>query len=203
MPDIFAGQGKAGGVRLYTIGFTKTTAADFFGRLQSAGVQRIVDVRLNPDGQLSGFAKRDDLAFFAERLCGIGYRHAPELAPTKPMFDEYKKLKGPWPDYEAKFLKLIAERHIETTETPADLDLHLPRVEAGGPEDIGIKPILRRVGEECQPPPFGIALIGAWPNNGNASARLPCGKFVCAVPRGVCQEFRIAPQEFPGPAASG
>ena len=122
MPDIFAGQGKAGGVRLYTIGFTKTTAADFFGRLQSAGVQRIVDVRLNPDGQLSGFANRDDLAFFAERLCGIGYRHAPELAPTKPMFDEYKKLKGPWPDYEAKFLKLIAERHIETTETPADLD---------------------------------------------------------------------------------
>jgi len=35
----------------------------FFGRLKTAGVKRLIDVRLNNTSQLSGFAKRDDLAF--------------------------------------------------------------------------------------------------------------------------------------------
>ena len=32
---------------LYTIGFTKSSAEHFFGRLQQAGVRRLVDIRLN------------------------------------------------------------------------------------------------------------------------------------------------------------
>jgi uncharacterized protein (DUF488 family) len=34
-------------VEIYTIGFTQTTAEHFFGRLRAAGVQRLLDVRLN------------------------------------------------------------------------------------------------------------------------------------------------------------
>ena len=100
-------------MKIFTIGFTKTTAEKFFSRLKRSGTRRIVDVRLNNKSQLSGFAKRDDLSYFAEELCGMGYRHMPELAPTQDILDAYKKKKGPWSEYEEKFLDLMAERQIE------------------------------------------------------------------------------------------
>jgi hypothetical protein len=46
--------------------------------------------------QLFGFAKRDVLAYFAEKLCGVGYQHEPRLAPTKEMLNGYKKNNGNW-----------------------------------------------------------------------------------------------------------
>jgi len=48
-------------VEIYTIGFTKRTAASFFGALKAAGVKQLIDVRLNNSSQLAGFTKRDDL----------------------------------------------------------------------------------------------------------------------------------------------
>ena len=59
-------------MKIFTIGFTKTTAENFFSRLKKSGARRIVDVRLNNKSQLAGFAKRDDLSYFAEALCGMG-----------------------------------------------------------------------------------------------------------------------------------
>ncbi len=50
---------------IFTIGFTKKSAQRFFSILTAAGVKRIVDVRLSNVTQLSGFSKRDDLAYFA------------------------------------------------------------------------------------------------------------------------------------------
>ncbi|MFT5394110.1 MAG: hypothetical protein ACI8PT_004317 [Gammaproteobacteria bacterium] len=70
-------------MKIYTIGFTKKSAETFFGKLGRAGVKRIVDVRLNNVSQLAGFAKRNDLEYFARELCGAQYVHLPELAPTK------------------------------------------------------------------------------------------------------------------------
>ena len=34
-------------MKVYTIGFTKTTAESFFTRLQKAAVKKVLDVRLN------------------------------------------------------------------------------------------------------------------------------------------------------------
>lgn len=45
---------------LYTIGFTKKTAQEFFTLISKAGVKRIIDTRLNNVSQLAGFAKRKD-----------------------------------------------------------------------------------------------------------------------------------------------
>ena len=70
-------------MEIYTIGFTQTTARDFFERLRKAGVRRLIDVRLNNVSQLAGFAKRDDLAYFLDELCGVEYVHEPLLAPPK------------------------------------------------------------------------------------------------------------------------
>lgn len=109
-------------MKVFTIGFTKKTAETFFGTIKSSGVARLVDVRLNNVSQLAGFAKRDDLKFFLKSICGIEYLHAHALAPTQPMLDEYKKLKGSWADYEHRFLDLMAERKIEQSLDPAAMD---------------------------------------------------------------------------------
>ena len=55
-------------MKLFTIGFTKTTAEGFFSRLSKAKVRKLIDVRLNNVSQLAGFAKKGDLKFFAESL---------------------------------------------------------------------------------------------------------------------------------------
>ena len=100
-------------MKIYTVGFTKKSAERFFGTLSAAGVGRLVDVRLNNVSQLAGFAKRDDLRFFAKAVCGIEYVHTTYLAPTQAMLDTYKKRKGAWSEYEVQFNALMEERAIE------------------------------------------------------------------------------------------
>ena len=100
-------------MKVFTIGFTKKSARQFFDTLRRSGAKRVVDVRLNNVSQLAGFAKRDDLAFFLKEICGMDYIHVPDLAPTQEMLDEYKKLKGDWKAYETRFLDLMRQRGIE------------------------------------------------------------------------------------------
>ena len=98
-----------------SIGFTQKTAEQFFTILRRAGIRRLLDVRLNNVSQLAGFTKREDLRFFLHEICGAEYRHEPLLAPTQEILDKYKKNKGPWRDYEAKFLALMTDRKIEVS----------------------------------------------------------------------------------------
>lgn len=108
-------------MEIFTIGFTRTTAEDFFGRLKSHRVERLLDVRLNNRSQLAGFAKRDDLRYFLRELVGAEYEHAPLLAPTQEILDDYKKRKEmPWEEYEERFLTLIREREVENELRPED-----------------------------------------------------------------------------------
>jgi uncharacterized protein (DUF488 family) len=111
---IFADPDRGGNLEVYSIGFTKKTAEQFFSILKNAGIRRLLDVRLNNVSQLAGFSKREDLQYFLREMCGAEYRHEPLLAPTKEMLDEYKKLKGNWGVYESRFLNLMAQRQIET-----------------------------------------------------------------------------------------
>ena len=107
--------------KLFTIGFTKKSAEEFFSRLQTAGVKRLIDVRLNNVSQLAGFAKRDDLAYFLKALCDCEYRHEPLLAPTKEILDGYKKKQIGWEAYEKRFVKLLDERQAHRLVTPDEL----------------------------------------------------------------------------------
>jgi uncharacterized protein (DUF488 family) len=109
-------------MRLYTIGFTKKSAEQFFTLLRGAGVARVLDVRLNNTSQLAGFAKKDDLAYLLRAVGGIGYEHLPDLAPTQELLDAYKKRKGGWAEYEKKFLALVRERHVDATADRALFD---------------------------------------------------------------------------------
>jgi uncharacterized protein (DUF488 family) len=108
-------------IRLFTMGFTKKSAEEFFTKLTSAGVRRLVDTRLNNVSQLAGFTKRDDLRFFLHRVANIEYAHMTELAPTQEILDAYKKRKGDWATYETRFLTLLESRRIEEMVPKADL----------------------------------------------------------------------------------
>ena len=109
-------------MKLMTIGFTKKSAQRFFEMLQTAGVKRVADVRLNNVSQLAGFAKRRDLEYFLDAICGIDYVHLPDLAPTRDLLDAFKKHGGDWRTYESEFLDLMARRRVEETVSPALLD---------------------------------------------------------------------------------
>ena len=102
-------------MKVFTIGFTKKSAREFFGKLRRPGLVRLIDVRLNNVSQLAGFSKRDDLEFFCEAVLAIQYIHRPELAPTQALLDAYKKDRGDWIEYEKRFLSLVAERQVEET----------------------------------------------------------------------------------------
>ena len=110
------------GITIFTIGFTKKSAREFFELLRKAGVRKVVDIRLNNVSQLAGFTKKDDLTYFLQAIGGIDYEHRPELAPTKMILDGYKKKSLTWQQYEERFLKLMAERQTEVSVAPGDLD---------------------------------------------------------------------------------
>ena len=48
-------------MEIYSIGFTKKSAGEFFGALKTAGIERLLDVRLNNTSQLAGFAIRPQI----------------------------------------------------------------------------------------------------------------------------------------------
>ena len=100
-------------MKVFTIGFTKKNAEQFFGRLKQPGLVRLVDARLNNVSQLAGFTKKDDLRFFLRQISNIDYLHLPELAPSQDILDDYKKNGGDWATYERKFLALMERRRVE------------------------------------------------------------------------------------------
>jgi uncharacterized protein (DUF488 family) len=111
---------------LCTIGFAGKTAEEFFGLLSQAGVEKLIDIRQNRAGQLSGFAKHPDITFFLGRIAGISYTHEPLLAPPQELLKSYRKSKD-WAAYEAAFLRAMKERSVpavlDTASWPAKIAL--------------------------------------------------------------------------------
>jgi uncharacterized protein (DUF488 family) len=108
-------------MNLYTIGFTRKSLQQFLGLLEGAGVTKLVDARLRPTSQLSGFAKRDDLAFLLPTFAGIEYEHEPRLAPTPEILDAYRQSKD-WQRYEVQFNRLSVERGMSAILAAAAAD---------------------------------------------------------------------------------
>lgn len=108
-------------LKIFTIGFTGTTAEGFFSRLRLAGVQKVIDTRLWADTQLSGFAKKKDLPFFLKNLSGVGYEHRIDLAPSENILKDFKDKKISWPEYEVRYLELLDTRHIADKLNPVDV----------------------------------------------------------------------------------
>jgi uncharacterized protein (DUF488 family) len=105
-------------MKIYTIGFTKKSAERFFGLLQDNHIGRLIDVRLKPDGQLSGFAKKGDLTYFLRELAGCEYHHFDFLAPSGDILKTYRQDKD-WQRYEQQFETLMDERDVLNRLDPA------------------------------------------------------------------------------------
>lgn len=78
-------------INLFTIGFTQKTAEEFFGILKRNHINCLVDIRLNPNGQLSRFAFEKDLPYFLDKLAdGCKYVHRVDLAPEADLLKEVR-----------------------------------------------------------------------------------------------------------------
>jgi len=131
-------------IRLYTIGFTEKTAEHFFGLLSEAGVQVLVDTRLKPDTQLSGFAKRRDLPYLLRNLIDCDYTYMASMTPSAALLGQYRKDHS-WDSYEVGFNQLLLER---------DLIHQLDR-------DWWTTHVVRRTQTRRVPPPLGGGIYRA------------------------------------------
>jgi uncharacterized protein (DUF488 family) len=78
-------------MNLFSIGFTQKTAEDFFGLLLKNKIDCLIDIRLNPNGQLSRFAFEKDLPYFLNQLAnGCKYAHRVDLAPQNELLKEVR-----------------------------------------------------------------------------------------------------------------
>ena len=98
-------------MKIYTIGYTKKTAQQFFEILANHKVQCVVDIRLRPYGQLAGFAKKEDLPYFLKQINGCDYIHMPLLAPDDNLLDGYRQ-DHDWKQYEIGFKVLMDARNF-------------------------------------------------------------------------------------------
>lgn len=101
-------------IKLFNIGFTQKTAKEFFGTLKTNKIDCLVDVRLNPNGQLSRFAFEKDLPFFLSELAnGCKYKHRIDLAPTKELLQEVRDKSCPMSkDY--KLFEIAYKKQLES-----------------------------------------------------------------------------------------
>jgi uncharacterized protein (DUF488 family) len=106
-------------IKICTIGFAGKTAEQFFALLKEAGVKKLIDIRENRVGQLSGFAKHPDIEYLLATITGILYSHEPRLAPSVEIRKAYRETKD-WSLYETSFLQLMRERGIPQTLEPVD-----------------------------------------------------------------------------------
>lgn len=109
-------------ITLYTIGFTKKSAEQFFELLKRNHVKRLVDIRINNTSQLAGFAKGKDLAYFAKEICGIGYDHVVDFAPTKELLDQWHDKIVTWKEYEQIYHSLLTQRRIANNYSLDEFD---------------------------------------------------------------------------------
>ena len=100
--------------KIFTIGFTRKTAEEFFGLLEDNGVTKVIDVRLNNTSQILGFTKWYDLKYFLHKILGAEYFHDRKFAPSEKILTRYKKNLIGWDDYEKEFAELMKYRDIDT-----------------------------------------------------------------------------------------
>lgn len=94
---------------IYTIGFTKKTAEEFFTLLERHSIRRLLDVRRNNSSQLAGFTKEADLRFFLQRIGQIEYVHELLFAPPDSLLKQYRKKKISWDEYEQQFIEQLEQ----------------------------------------------------------------------------------------------
>ena len=95
---------------VYTIGFTKKSAEEFFSLLKQNQIRLLIDTRISNNTQLAGYTKSTDLAYFLRKLANIEYDYRPDLAPTKELLKRWRERVINWKEYEDEYLGLLENR---------------------------------------------------------------------------------------------
>ena len=100
-------------MNLFSIGFTQKSAEEFFGLIKDNKIDCLIDVRLNPNGQLSRFAFEKDLPFFLDKLAnGCKYVHRVDLAPQNELLKEVRT-KGSAMSKDYKLFEIEFNKYLE------------------------------------------------------------------------------------------
>lgn len=108
-------------IKIFTIGFTGSRAEHFFSRLRAAKVKKVIDTRLWPNTQLSGFAKKQDLPYFLKNLADAEYEYHEYLAPSDDILKAYKDNRINWNEYETRYNALINHRNVADILNPGEV----------------------------------------------------------------------------------
>lgn len=100
-------------MEVYTAGFTKWLAEDFFEKLNALNINKLIDIRLRPNSQLSGFTREVNFSYFLKKLSHVEYEHQINLAPTKELLNKRRKNNLSWQEFESEYLNLLTEDILE------------------------------------------------------------------------------------------
>lgn len=101
-------------MKLYTIGYSKKSAEEFFDLLRDNNIKRVVDIRRHNTNQLAGFTKQDDLAWFLKVIADIDYEHVLELAPSEDLMHAYRKEHLSFDEFADQLRAQFKEREMPT-----------------------------------------------------------------------------------------
>tara|TARA_Y100000588_G_C13858178_1_gene755029 strand:+ start:230 stop:658 length:429 start_codon:yes stop_codon:yes gene_type:complete len=102
-------------VRLFTIGYTKKSAEEFFGMLKENKIEKLIDIRESNTNVYAGYTMKQNLPFFLSNILGIEYIEMKTLAPTKEIRKIYHEDKlNNWHLYEDEYIKLLDRRDIKS-----------------------------------------------------------------------------------------
>lgn len=99
-------------MKIHTLSAYETTAEEFFDKLASWNTDLVLDARLRNTNQLSGFTKRDDLAYFVKNIQHADYVHDPKLAPASTVLERYLNGSLSWEDFFKDYHGEMVDRHM-------------------------------------------------------------------------------------------
>lgn len=102
-------------MKIYTIGYSKKSAEEFFELLKEHGIKRLIDVRRHNTSQLSGFTKQSDFPYFLRQISGIDYVHELRFAPSEELFKAYRRNKEiDFPELARRFRAELEQGNVAT-----------------------------------------------------------------------------------------
>ena len=100
-------------MEVYTAGFAKWLAEDFFNLLNKYKINKLIDIRLRPNSQLSGFTRQVNFEYFLKRLSNVSYEHRTELAPTKELLHKRRNENLTWEEFENQYINQLTSEMLE------------------------------------------------------------------------------------------
>jgi len=102
-------------IRLFTIGYTKKSAENFFGILKENKIEKLIDIRESNTNVYAGYTMKQNFPFFLSNILGVEYIEMKILAPTKEIRKIYHEDKlNNWNLYEDEYIKLLDGRDIKS-----------------------------------------------------------------------------------------